>query len=94
MIYFHLYVYVLIQYYTTPISEYFSIFFAIEILKKYFIRSEGYTFRRYTFGIFIRSDVIRSVYLYVQIYTFRRYTFRRYTFGIYTFRRYTFGRYT
>jgi hypothetical protein len=26
---------------------------------EHFIRSEGYTFRRYTFGIFIRSDVIR-----------------------------------
>ncbi len=64
MIYFHLYIYVLIQYYTTPITEYFLIFFAIEILKII------YTFRRlyvqtlcvryfYTFR-FIRSDVIRS----------------------------------
>ncbi len=49
------------MYYTVPITEHFLIFFANKIL--YFIRSEGYTFRRNTFSIsalrFIRSDVIR-----------------------------------
>ncbi len=70
-------------YYTIPITKHFSIFFAIKIFK-YFIRSEGYTFRRYTSGI-LYVQMLYVQYLYVKIYTFRRYTF-----SIYTFRRYTF----
>jgi hypothetical protein len=66
MIYFHQYVYVLIQYYATPITKYFSIFFAIEIFKNILYVQKV-----------IRSDVIRSVFLYVQtLYVRYLYTFR------------------
>jgi hypothetical protein len=47
--------YLYIQYYTTPITEYFSIFFAIKIFKNILYVQKV-----------IRSDVIRSVFLYVQ----------------------------
>jgi hypothetical protein len=53
--------YLYVQYYTTPITEYFSIFFAIKIFKNILYIQKV-----------IRSDVIRSVFLYVQIYTFWR----------------------
>ncbi len=43
----------------------FPVHFKVFFLKNniYFIRSEGCTFRPYTFGIFIRLDVIRSVFI-------------------------------